>query len=192
MAICLLTVATLALGACRGGGENSGSTSSSTTGRSTSSTTVDGSTTTLSAEDQLRRKVVELFDLRNEVFMNPDPARVDEFLDSRCDCYEQDKAVLADLQAKGWRYAEPHVEVVGVRLENNDHDGFALFTVAAQSARLSVVDGVGREVDHIDPLDLAAFDVSLIRVDGQWLMQGLDGLALDSRVLAAVVSEGMP
>ena len=181
--------------ACTGGDDDGASSSTSTTEAETSTTTTtEPSTTTsaLSTDDQLRQTVVDLLETRNEILMNPDPARVEEWLSPECSCFQFEHDQVANLAAAGHHYGGKDFILMGVRVSDRDPQA-PIFTVALRTDAFPVLDASGTEVDQVAPLDPRGISVIIARREGLWMVIDLTFLAqLEPEVLNAVIAEGLP
>lgn len=156
------------------------------TGEATTSTSVSGS-------ERIETTMVQLLQLRNEAFRQPDPARVDAYLSPGCGCYEQDRAALQNLQSRSWHWETPMFEVLGVRVVEQDRADLSRLTVVAQRPPERVVDVNGAlvkpEGSGQKPI---GYSFLLVRRDGAWRIG--DSVELDLRpdLLEEIIREGIP
>ena len=181
--------------ACTGGDDDGASSSTSTTEAETSTTTTtEPSTTTsaLSTDDQLRQTVVDLLETRNEILMNPDPARVEEWLSPECSCFQFEHDQVANLAAAGHHYGGKDFVLLGVRLTDPDPQ-FPLALVVISGDAVPIVDVAGTQVDEVPASGVAGIGVTLERDAGKWVVSDLKLLTeLDPAVRDAVMEEGLP
>jgi hypothetical protein len=154
-----------------GGDDEAGpsTTGGTTTTTSSSTTTTTAPTTTtvpLSPEDEIRRSAAELFELRDEVLMNPDPARILEYTEEQSPLYANDRGLIDSLIASNARWAADPGRVLGVRLEANE-GGSPRLTVVVETLEVDIVSDNGQVLQHL-PSDRRAYSISLLGGPGNW------------------------
>ena len=100
----MVVVLALALAACSGDDDDGAVTTSTTADVEVSSTTTTEeptTSTTLSREDELRQIVVDLLEKRTELLMNPDPARLTEWLSPNCPCWQVEFDLINEFATNG-------------------------------------------------------------------------------------------
>ncbi|MGH9011609.1 MAG: hypothetical protein ACRDYF_17460, partial [Acidimicrobiia bacterium] len=115
--------------------------------------TTNSSTTTTAAaspaptqppvEPRVERVLASLLQRRNEVFAAPDPLRVDEYLAPNCSCYADERNSLTTLRDKGWHWATPMFEVLGVRVADRKQPDLVTLTAVVSRPPERVVDQTG-------------------------------------------------
>jgi hypothetical protein len=58
----------------------------------------------------------DILTYRHDLYEHPQPTLLTQIYDKRCPCYAQERATLADLQRRGWRYNDQGVKVVSAKL----------------------------------------------------------------------------
>jgi hypothetical protein len=58
----------------------------------------------------------DILTFRHDLYERPQPNLLTQIYDKRCPCYAQERATLADLQRRGWRYNDQGVQVVSAKL----------------------------------------------------------------------------
>jgi hypothetical protein len=167
------------------------------TSRPTSSTTsTTAPTTTTEAvpfDVEVRRAVIELLEVRNDVFQGTDPARIDDYLTPLCTCYSNETAALEGNLADGHRWSGPALEPLGVRLLDDDPVVPRLVAIVRQHP-IDVVDSRGTVIDTFPAFERAALAISVQRNDdGDWRI-GLfvNNPDFDSSLAEEIVAEGLP
>jgi hypothetical protein len=184
--------------ACSGdddAGESSGAAgaTTSTTASTTTSTFVPITSTTAPASDRIEAVVARLLQARNNAFQRPDPAQVDSYLSSGCDCYAEEKATLENLQSRGWHWETPMFEVLGVRVADQAQPEVATLTVVARRPPERVVDAAGALVKPQGPgQEPTGYSFVLVQRDGGWRVGGEVKLDLEPAVLEQITREGVP
>lgn len=194
-----LAVTLLLLAGC-GGDEGAteplpDNTTPTTNAPTTSTPTTAAPTTTTEAvpfDVEVRRAAIELLEVRNEVFQNPDPERADEFLASFCTCYSATVTTLEDFVANGERWDGPAVEPLGVRLLDADPNSPRTVVIFRQRS-INIVDTSGVAVRQVPGFERVAFSVGLVRDEsGAWRINSLVDASEFSPTLAEeIVSEGL-
>lgn len=162
-----------------------------TTSGPDATTTSDATTTTLDFETEVKRAAIELLELRNEVFMNPDPTRVEEYISETCVCLEAERGFIEQLATNGERWAQPPFEVLAIRLERADQSN-PRFTVVARQPGGSIA---GPESStSVTEVPVAPLTLSLVRDDGaRWRINSLDEIPLAADVAQRIIDEeGLP
>jgi hypothetical protein len=171
-----------------------GTTTSAESITSTSTTTTTQPTTTtapLSPEDEIRRSAAQLFELRDDVLMNPDPGRVYEYAVEQSPLFANDRNVINQLVADNARWAGDPGQVLGVRLEGTE-GGSPGLTVVIESSDVDIVDANGDVVQHL-PSARRAFSISLLGSPGSWNINGFLELdQLSPQAMNEVISLGVP
>ena len=188
----LLAGAVLASACTDDGAGQAGDTT--TTVEATTTTESEPATTTTAAvpfDIEVRRAAIELLEIRNDVFMHPDPTRVGEYISSFCTCLERERGIVERLQNQGHRWQQPAVEPLGVRLVDPDATEPVLVLVGAQPSG-GIADSSGTRVESIGAVDLTPYSLTLVRESNSWLINSLEGLTLDRPVADAIVGEGLP
>jgi hypothetical protein len=191
---CLLAVGVAVLGtsatACSDGGEEDAVPLTTTTSvAATSSTRPSTTTTTLDFETEVKLAALELLEIRNEVFQNPDVSRVSEYIAETCVCLERERQIVADFVAQGRRWTGPAIVPLGIRVTANDDAGVDLLLVATQPA--STIEGAG-DSSPVAEVALAPYLLSLVETGGRWRINDLQGVTLQQDIAEAVVNEGLP
>lgn len=104
----------------------------------------------------------------NDLFMNPDPARVDEFVDPECECYDQFKELLRGLAEKGERYDRATAELVKTRLLDHPAPGEARVVVTLRSPAPRLLDRNGDVIQTLEEFEGDAEYVLRRSPSGQW------------------------
>ena len=190
---CLLAVGLLAAaaGACSGDDEDDAVPLSVPPTEATTTTEAPTTSTTVDFETEVKLAALELLEIRNEVLMNPDPSRIDEFLSELCTCLDREFGVVERFATDGRRWAGPAVEPLAIRLDRSDQAN-PTFTVIARQPAGEIIGPSGAE--PVAEVDLAPYFVSLIRAsDGGWRINGLEGLTMERDAAQAIVrEEGLP
>jgi hypothetical protein len=159
-----------------GDGEASPTTRDSAT--TSAPTITEPPTTTISQEDQFRQIAVDLLETRNDVFQNPAPGRVDEYMEPTADIYEAEVARINDLTAQGHHYNGPLNFVRGVRLETASRDGNSTVVIVAavvEDAVVAVVDADGNVIEHTSGGRLRLLTATLFNGGGAgWRLVGVE------------------
>jgi hypothetical protein len=179
-----------------GGDDEAGPTTtadpSTTTAPSTTTTaSTTTSTTPLSPDDEIRRSAAQLFELRDEVLMNPDPARVIEYAVEQSPLYANDRDAIDHLVATQARHASDTGRVLGVRLEANE-GGSPHVTVVIEYVEGDVVNSAGEVLQRL-PAGRVAYGVSLLGSPGSWKVN--DFFVLDQLLpseMDEVIAAGVP
>jgi hypothetical protein len=58
----------------------------------------------------------DILTYRHDLYEHPQPNLLAQIYDKRCPCYQRERATLADLQRRGWRYNDQGVKVVSAKL----------------------------------------------------------------------------
>lgn len=165
----------------------------STAAAMTTSTVVPTTSTTSPASDRVEAVVARLLQARNEAFQRPDPAQVDSYLSSGCDCYTEEKATVQNLQSRSWHWETPMFEVLGVRVADQAQPGVATLTVVSRRPPERVVDAAGALVKPQGPgQEPTGYSFVLVQRDGGWRIGGEVKLELDPAVLEQIMREGIP
>jgi hypothetical protein len=174
------------------GGSTTTTTATTETSEPATTTTVPTTTTApLSPEDEIRRSAADLFELRDEVLMNPDPARIAEYAEDQSPLYANDRGVIDSLVAAGARWGGDPGEVLGVRMESGDMRNPQL-SVVVDTFDVDVVDASGQVLQHL-PAERRAYSISLLGAAGSWRINRF--LLLDDALPSAVqdiISRGVP
>lgn len=155
-------------------------------------TTVPETTsTTLDFETEVKLAALELLELRNEVFQNPDESRVSEYIADTCVCLEAERGFIRDLAAANARWTEPPFIPLGIRLEDRTRTNPAFTVVARQPAGSVVGPSTSSPVREVS---LAPLFMSLVRdSEGRWRINALDEIPIADEVARRIVQEeGMP
>jgi hypothetical protein len=172
-----------------GGDDEAGpsTTGDTTTTTSSSTTTTTAPTTTtvpLSPEDEIRRSAAQLFELRDEVLMNPDPSRILEYAEEQSPLYANDRGLIDSLIASNARWAGDPGRVLGVRLEANE-GGSPRVTVVVESYEVDIVDTNGNVLQQL-PSERRAYSVSLLGSPGSWQ---INDFLFSEQVLPTVIDQ---
>ena len=169
-------------------------TSESATTTSSSTTTTESTTTTtvpLSPEDEIRRSAAALWELRDEVLQNPDPARIGEYAVEQSPLYPNDLDSINRLVAANARWASDPGQVLGVRLEANE-GGSPRVSVVVESPEVDIVDASGAVLQHL-PGDRRAYSMSLLGSPGRWR---INDFFVGDQVLPSeiedIIAQGVP
>jgi hypothetical protein len=60
--------------------------------------------------------MTNILTFRHELYERPQPDLLSQIYDKRCPCYAKERATLADLQRRGWRYHDQGVKVLSAKL----------------------------------------------------------------------------
>jgi hypothetical protein len=60
--------------------------------------------------------MTNILTFRHELYEHPQPDLLSQIYDKRCPCYAKERATLADLQRRGWRYHDQGVKVLSAKL----------------------------------------------------------------------------
>lgn len=165
----------------------------STTASTTTTTVVPITSTTEPASDRIEAVVARLLQARNNAFHRPDPAQVDSYLSSGCDCYAQEKATLENLKSRGWHWETPMFEVLGVRVAEQGQPEVVTLTVVARRPPERVVDAAGVLVKPQGPgQEPTGYSFVLVQRDGGWRVGGEVKLDLEPAVLEQITRGGFP
>lgn len=159
--------------------------------QATTTASTESTTTTADFETEVKLAALALLELRNEVFMDPDPARVSEYIADTCVCLERERQIVADLAATGRRWTGPAIEPLGITITVNDDVGLVL-TVAARQPAGEIIDDAGRSTP-VPAVDFAPYRVSLqMDTSTEWRINNVEGISLGQRAFDAIVLEGVP
>jgi hypothetical protein len=176
--------------ACSDGGEDAVPLTTTSSLATTATTRASTTSTTLDFETEVKLAALELLEIRNEVFQNPDVWRVSEYIAETCVCLERERQIVADFVAQGRRWTGPAIVPLGIRWSNEDERGPTLTVAALQPAGQIVGQGSSETVPAVDE---APYRVTLVRdSDGEWLINGLTGITLVSDAFQSIVEEGLP
>ncbi|MEW6474318.1 MAG: hypothetical protein AB1679_18860 [Actinomycetota bacterium] len=165
-----------------------------TTSSSTITTVAASPTTTQPPmESRVERVLANLLQRRNEVFAAPDPARVDEYLTPHCSCYADERNSLTTLRDKGWHWATPMFEVLGVRVADRRQPDLVTLTAVVSRPPERVVDQAGNLATPQGPgLEPTGYSFLLSRETGTWKIADTFGLRLAPETIRQIIAEGVP
>ena len=108
--------------------------------------------------------VADILGFLDALSEEPDPSRLDQVYDPRCPCYEERRKSLAELRKRGYRYVDPHTEVLSVERSASagSRDRVVLEVVAREGATI-VVDSAGEVVDEFEAKPPTKFTFVLVR-----------------------------
>jgi len=189
----LLAGAALASACTDDGAGQAGDTT--TTVEATTTTESEPATTTTAAvpfDIEVRRAAIELLEIRNDVFMHPDPTRVSDYIADSCLCLERERAFIERFVNEGLRWTIGPVDVRAVELTVARDDEPSLTLIVREPAA-DLVRADGTVAEHADELSGAAYSVTLLRdSSGEWRMNGLTSIELNAETIAEVLSAGLP
>jgi hypothetical protein len=108
--------------------------------------------------------VVDILGFLDRLSEAPDPSLVDAVYAPRCPCYEERRKSLAELKKRGYRYIEPHTEVLSVeRQEAVGSQDRAVLEVVAREGATVVVDTQGDVIDEFEAKPPTRFTFVLVR-----------------------------
>jgi hypothetical protein len=167
-------------------------TSTTTSAPSTTSSTT-APTTAPAAQPRIERVLADLLERRNQTFSTPDPARADDYLAPQCSCYTQERTSLTTLRDKGWHWATPMFEVVGVRVSKQERPDLVVLTAVIRRPPERVVDQAGNLTTPQGPgLEPTAYSFLLHRIDGTWKIADNFKLDLAPDLIRQISAEGIP
>lgn len=189
-------VLALAATACNGGDDEA---ASATTDRpattvATTTTTVATTTTTevVPFDIEVRRAAIALLEVRNQVFMSPDVARVGDYIAESCTCLERERGFIERFVSEDLRWTDRMIQIRGISLIADDAAAPEVAIVAHQPTA-DLVSADGRVVEHVEATDAATFSITLFRLPtGEWRVNGLESISLNADVIASIVGEGTP
>jgi hypothetical protein len=157
----------------------------------TTTTRAPTTSTTLDFETEVKLAALELLEIRNEVFQNPDVSRVSEYISEFCTCLERELGIVQEFVQNGRRWTGPAVEPLGIRLDSDDARGPSLTLIARQPAG-SIAGPAGTV--PVAEVELAPYVVSLVaEAPGAWRINGLEGITLErDAALQIIEHEGLP
>ncbi|HLF40566.1 MAG TPA: hypothetical protein VI854_03720 [Acidimicrobiia bacterium] len=188
----------LALAACSSDGSDSGGSENGDEAVTTTATGDGATTTSTAASGRLivsgdgSRALVSLVKLRNEIYFEPDPARVDNYLSPECPCYQAERDALTELQQNGWKWITPVLNVVGVRIDEDSPDRAALTIVATRPAE-RVEESAGVLARPVGPgLAPTGFRAVVGRRSSAWKLLEFTPAELSQEAIDALIREGVP
>jgi hypothetical protein len=153
-------------------------------------TTEAATTTTVDFETEVKLAALALIEVRNEVLMAPDVARVGEYISEFCTCLERERQIIADLAAAGRRWTGPAIEPLGITVTVNDEFG-TVVTIAATQPAGQIVGPEGSVT--VPEESFAPYRIDLLETEsGVWRINGLEGISLGQEAFDAIVAEGLP
>lgn len=187
------------LAACsRGGGKKQDPSQAkvvTTTSSSSMTTTVSAPpvTTKPTVEPRVERILANLLQRRNEVFAAPDPLRVDEYFAAQCGCYADERNSLTTLRDKGWYWATPMFEVLGVRVTDQKQPDLVTLTAVVSRPPERVIDQAGNLATPEGPgLEPTGYSFLLSRETGAWKIADTFGLSLTPGAIQQITAGGVP
>jgi hypothetical protein len=63
-------------------------------------------------QGNFRSEIERIISIENELFADPDPSRVNEIMLQGCDCFDQTRQRLEELDANNWRVDGDNIEIV--------------------------------------------------------------------------------
>jgi hypothetical protein len=190
---CLLAVGVAVLGtlatACSDDSEDAVPLTT-TSALATTTTRAPTTSTTLDFETEVKLAALELLEIRNEVFQNPDVSRVSEYIAATCVCLERERQIVADFVAQGRRWTGPAIVPLGITLTVADEFGTVL-TVAATQPAGAILGPNGEE--PVPEETFAPYRLSLTEdAAGDWRINALSGISLSDEAFEQIRREGLP
>lgn len=135
---------------------------------------------------------VRLMRLRNEVYMAPEPERVDRYVAPECPCYDAERQALTELEQNGWRWVTPVLQVVGLRVDESSDDRVTMTVVGSRPGE-RVESGPGELVQpQGEGLAPTGFRAVVVRREGAWRIADFAPLELDPAAIEEVIQAGLP
>jgi hypothetical protein len=97
--------------------------------------------------------MTNILTFRHELYERPQPDLLSQIYDKRCPCYAKERATLADLQRRGWRYHDQGVKVLSAKLLGRATTNRSIIAVevVSQTPQQSVIDRAGTIVQRQPP-----------------------------------------
>jgi hypothetical protein len=97
--------------------------------------------------------MTNILTFRHELYERPQPDLLSQIYDKRCPCYAKERATLADLQRRGWRYHDQGVTVLSAKLLGRATTNRSIIAVevVSQTPQQSVIDRAGTIVQRQPP-----------------------------------------
>ncbi|HEX8929282.1 MAG TPA: hypothetical protein VGA45_10235 [Actinomycetota bacterium] len=108
---------------------------------------------------------------RHELYERPQPDLLSQIYDKRCPCYAKERATLADLQRRGWRYQDQGVKVVQARLRGRGVGNSSIVAIESiiRTGEQVLLDQAGKEVQRKAASGPTKMTYELVRgPDGRW------------------------
>ena len=105
------------------------------------------------------RMVRSHYAYRDWLFEHPDPARVGELMHPDCTCFEDDRILLEDYQARGLRWRGGHLEVLSIDIIDDQAENMLHLGVVVRRAEPGeLVDAAGTVHDRLEPIGPHAWE----------------------------------
>jgi len=123
--------------------------------------------------------MTNILTFRHGLYERPQPDLLSQIYDKRCPCYAKERATLADLQRRGWRYQDQGVKVVQARLRGRGVGNSSIVAIESiiRTGEQVLLDQAGKEVQRTAASGPTKMTYELVRgPDGQWRVSfAIDG-----------------
>ena len=172
------------------GGDDAVPLTTASTEATTTTARAPTTSTTVDFETEVKLAALELLEIRNQVFQNPDVARVSEYIADTCVCLERERQIVEGLVTDDVRWTSPAVVPLGIRIDDPGPQEVA-FTLVAQQPEGAIEGPLGRE--EIPAVELAPYFLALTRQGDEWRINGLEGVSMgEDAALDLIRSDGLP
>jgi hypothetical protein len=117
--------------------------------------------------------MTNILKFRHELYEHPQPDLLSQIYDKRCPCYAKERATLANLQRRGWRYNDQGVKVLSAKLLGRATTNRSIIAVevVSRTPQQSVINRAGTIVQRQPPSGptKTAFQL-LLGADGRYLV----------------------
>jgi hypothetical protein len=152
-----------------------------------------------SEEDEFRQIALDLLETRNDVYQNPAPGRVDEYLVPTSSVYEAEATAIDDLVSRGHHTSGPPYRIRGIRFLGMTEEGgvtLADLDVVVEGTGADIVDADGRVVQDVVGGSIDYVYVGLVSSGGSWRFAGVDQPDLPDdvrqRQIDEILQQGLP
>jgi hypothetical protein len=113
----------------------------------------------------------DILTFRHDLYERPQPNLLSQIYDKRCPCYQRERATLADLQRRGWRYNDQGVKVVQAELRGRGVGNSSIVAIESviRTSEQMLLDQAGKVVQRRAASGPTKMTYELIRgSDGRW------------------------
>jgi hypothetical protein len=113
----------------------------------------------------------DILTYRHDLYEHPQPTLLTQIYDKRCPCYAQERATLADLQRRGWRYNDQGVKVVQAKLRGRGVGNSSIVAIESviRIGQQVLLDQAGKIVQRKAASGPTKMTYELVRgSDGRW------------------------